>query len=248
MTTTDHRQRSGRFGAATPGHRQAPPPMPTPTHDAEGAPPGRRLSAKRRLLWAGVAAAIAAAGYLTGHFTAPGPAASRYLLVTSVPLPAGARLTRADLSTVAVAAADRIPAGALGTAAAASVTGLVTTVAVPQGTFLSRSLLAPSGAVPGPAQALVGLALKPGQLPAGGLTDGQQVLVIALPVSSSGTPLTPVQLATTTVWDEQGPDTSGTTQATVVVPASVAVRLAQYAAQGEVALVQTDQTDQTGAS
>jgi hypothetical protein len=113
----------------------------------------------------------------------------------------------------------------------------VTATALPRGTFLRQSLLADKGAVPGPAQALVGLALKPGQLPAGSLADGERVLVVALPETSSGTALTPVSVASTTVWDVQAAASSGTTDVTVVVPAKIAVPLAQYAAQQEVALV-----------
>jgi hypothetical protein len=186
---------------------------------------------------------VAAAAYAAGYFTAPGAPASRSLLVTSVPLAAGTPLTRADLSVVQVGAGDPAPPGALSSAVADRVTGLVTRTALAQGTFLSESLLASSGETPGPGQALVGLALKPGQVPAGGLADGQSVLVVLLPTSSSGLPLAPVTLGTTTVWDVQGATASQSAQATVVVPVQQAVRLAEYAAQGQVALVQTSASE-----
>lgn len=235
MTSTEHRRDSGRFGAAAPGARPEPPSL-DPVFGA--APATRRRFTWRRVLTAGAVLIAAGGGYAAGHFTAPTPPRSQSLLVTSVPLPAGARLTSADLSVVTVQTGDRPPPGALSAAMAGAVTGLVTSTAVPQGTFLSRSLLAGSGAVPGPGQALVGLALKPGQVPAGGLADGQQVLIVLLPVNSSGVPLAPVPLVRSTVWDDQQSGSLGTTQATVVVPAGQAVRLAGYAAQGQVALVQ----------
>jgi hypothetical protein len=234
MTSTEHRGDSGRFGAAAPGARLEPPSL-DPVFGA--APATRRLPTWRRMLVAAAVLIAAGGGYAAGHFTAPRPPGSRFLLVTSVPLPAGARLTSADLSVVTVRTGDRPPPGALGSALAGTVTGLVTRIAVPRGTFLSRSLLARSGAVPGPGQALVGLALKPGQVPAGGLADGQQVLIVLLPANSSGVPLEPVPLIRSSVWDESS--SLGTTQATVVVPADRAVRLAGYAAAGQVALVQT---------
>lgn len=242
MTSTEHRGDSGRFGAAAPGARLEPAP-PDPVFGA--APAGRRLPAWRRMLVTAAVLVAAGGGYAAGHFTAPRPPGSRFLLVTSVPLPAGARLTRADLSVITVRTSDRPPAGALSSALAGTLTGLVTRTAVPRGTFLRRSLLAGSGAVPGPDQALVGLALKPGQVPAGGLADGQQVLIVLLPVNSSGVPLKPVPLVRSSVWDESS--SLGTTQATVVVPADQAVRLAGYAAAGQVALIQTAGVQAAGA-
>lgn len=251
MTYTDHHvderrdagrldagRHDARFGAAAPGAHPVPL-APAPVHRAGSAPPPRRLITKWRLLAAGVALLLAVGCYVAGYLTAPGAPQPRLLLVTTAQLPAGARLASGDLSLVRVAAGDDAPVGALSSTALASVIGLVTTTSLPRGTFLTRSVLANSGAVPGPAQALVGLALKPGQLPVGGLADGQPVLVVALPVNSSGVPLKAIPMGTTTIWDEEGPDTSGTTQVTVVVPATLAVRLAQFAAQGQVALVQT---------
>ena len=187
MTYADYRQGNGRFGAAAPGARPEPPPVPLMQAPGPGTPPdggvpgSRRRITRPRLLWAGIAVAVAAAGYAAGYFTAPSPQATRFLLVTSVPLPAGARLASADLTTVQVTARDAAPPGALSSAAAPSVIGQVSATALPRGTFLSQSLLADKGAVPGPAQALVGLALKPGQVPDGSLADGQQVRVVALP-------------------------------------------------------------------
>ena len=59
----------------------------------------------------------------------------------------------------------------------------------------------PVGSVPGPAQALVGLALKPGQLPSGGLVVGEQVQVVQLLPNSQNTRLIPIPLTVTTVWN-----------------------------------------------
>ncbi len=110
---------------------------------------------------------------------------------------------------------------------------------MPEGTFLSRSMLSPVGGVPDASQAIVGLALKPGQLPAGGLAVGQKVLVVLLPVNSQGVPLNPVSLINTTIWDLQPPDAGGNQEAAVIVPSSMASRLSGYAARGEVSLVAT---------
>jgi hypothetical protein len=234
MTSLDQPRPSGRFGAATPGARPSPPSL----EELLAAPqvPRRRVTPRRVLAVAGTLV-VAAGAYVAGHYTwaTPAPAVTQRVM-TDVALPAGARLTDADLQVVAVRTGSGVPAGTLTPAAAARAVGLVMRNAVPAGTFLTQSLLAPSGALPGPYQALVGLALKPGQLPAAGLTVGEQVLVIALPTNSAGTVLSPIALLRTTVWYVQGPDSSGDTDATIIAPARLEVALASYAAQGEIAL------------
>ncbi len=248
MTGIDERPLGGRFGAATPGARAAPPLLEELLASRQ-ARRGRRLTWRRALAAAGIAA-LAAGGLAAGRYAWPASSPPRVqeLVVTSVALPAGTRLTGPDLRVAVVRPGAAGPSGGLSPAAAARLIGLVTSSALPAGTFLQRSFLAPSGAIPDPAQALVGLALKPGQLPSGGLAVGEQVRVVALPTTPQGSAVNPVSLVTTTVWYLQGPDSSGTTLATVVVPAALATRLAGYAAQGEVALVATDSAAPAGAA
>lgn len=239
MTSLDESPLSGRFGTATPGARPSPPSLEALLATPQA--PHRRFTLRRMLAVAGVLA-VAAGGYVAGHYTWPTPPPRvSERVVTDAALPAGAQLTRADLRVVTVRPGAGVPAGSLSPAAAAGLIGLVTRSAIPAGAFLRRSLVAPSGAIPGPAQALVGLALKPGQLPAAGLAVGEQVLVIALPVDSAGTALSPVPLLATTVWYLQGPDSSGGTEATIIAPARLDAVLASYAARGEIALVATGQ-------
>jgi hypothetical protein len=236
MTGIDQPPRTERFGAATPGAR----PSPTSLESLLTTPPqdsGKRRFTPRRIM-AGIGMlVIAGAGYAAGRYTAPPPAPGPELVVTSTAIPAGARLTRADLRVITVERGVSTPRGALSPAAAARLVGLVSQNALPTGTFVERSLFAPGGAIPGPAQALIGLALKPGQLPSAGLSVGQHVLVVELPVNPQGVALNPVPIASTTVWYVLGPDTSGNTLASVVVPARLATRLAGYAARGQIALV-----------
>jgi hypothetical protein len=235
MTGIDERPRNARFGSAAPGAKAEQPSL----TDLLAVPPSpRRLLTWRRILLAVLALVLAGGGYAVGRFTAPNASAQlSAVTVTRVALPAGGRLTGSDLRIVTVDQNAAIPAGALSPAAAARLIGLVTPRALPAGTFLTRSQFTRSGAVPGPAQALVGLALHPGQLPLGGLAVGQQVLVVLLPVDAQGQALYPVSLTTTSVWDVQGASSAGTTAVSVVVPAGMATRLASYAARGEVALI-----------
>jgi hypothetical protein len=240
MTGIDEQARTGRFGAATPGAR----PRQGPPEALLTAPGGqdRHGRARRRLIVGIVGAlAVAGAGYAAGYFLPPrtSPPRLSQLVVTGIALPAGARVSAADLRTVTVHPGSGEPAGAVSPVGSAGLVGLVTRTALPPGTFLQRSLLAPSGAVPGAGQALVGLALKAGMVPAGGLTDGQRILVVLVRTTPSGVALRPTPFLTAAVWYSQGPDSSGTTSVSVVVPSNKATQLAGFAAHGEVAVVAT---------
>jgi hypothetical protein len=241
MTSTERSEtaRSGRFGSAAPGAKPTPPTL----ESLLTVPPPRGWRQRRGrasiLAAAGLAAAIGV-GYVAGHFTwrTPPPRTSE-LVVTSTALAAGTRLTPADLRIVTVQDRAGRPAGALSPVPATGLIGLVTSRAVPAGTFLQRSWLAPSGALPGPGQAVVGLALKPGQIPAAGLAPGQQVLIVLLRANAQGSALIPQPLAFTSVWNVGAPDTSGIVEASVIVPGKLAATLAGFAAQQDVVLVST---------
>lgn len=227
-----------RFGAATPGARASLPSL----EDLLTTKPARKggLTWRRILAVAGVVVLIGG-GYAAGRFTAPntGPKMS-HLVVTAGAMPAGARLISSDFKVVMVRPGDQVPAGALSPAQARGLIGQVTQGPVPAGTFVAAALFGPEGAVPNGGQALVGLDLKPGQMPSGGLTTGQQVDVIELPTNSQGQPLNPRPMVTTSIWYVRGPSQSGEMTATVVVPAFMASHLAMYASHNEIALVATN--------
>jgi hypothetical protein len=236
MTGADDRLRSGRFGAASPGlrpERQSLEDLLTARHS----PPARKRR-KAALVLVCIVAVLAAGGggYLAGRLTAPGPPSLTKILVTDAALPQGTRLSAADLLVITVRSGIGAPPGSLGPTAEPSLLGMATTTALPSETIVTRSLLAPAASVPLTTSALVGLALKPGQMPAGGLTAGEQVLIVLVP-SSNNAPAFP--LVSSTVWDVQGSVSAGMVTATVIVPASIATRLAGYATRGEVALVVT---------
>jgi hypothetical protein len=234
----DRRSGDGRFGAATPGLRAER----AGIGDLVTAPAGgsrRKIITPWRVTALVVAVLVAGGSYALGRYViAPKPPPAVQIAVTAVPLPAGARLSAADVRVVTVQAAA-VPKGYLNPVQAAGVLGEAARQALPAGAFLARFLLSPSGGLPGPAQALVGLDLKAGQLPAGGLAVGQRVLIVLLPANAQGNPLTPVGLISTTVWDISAADATGDIEASVIVPSSMATGLAGYAARGQVSLVAT---------
>jgi hypothetical protein len=180
--------------------------------------------------------------YAAGHFTWPKPAPvpPTQLVVTTAAIPAGGRLSRADLRVISVAPGVHAPSGALRPAPAAGLIGQVAKAPLPAGTFLATSLFGASGSIPGPAQALVGLELKPGQLPSGGLVVGEQVQVIMLLPNSQNTRLIPIPLTITTVWNVHPSSSAQATLASVVVPVKLATKLSSYADEGDVVLLSTD--------
>jgi hypothetical protein len=241
MTSTERFEpaRGGRFGSATPGAKPPPPTL----ESLLTVPEPKGWLRRRRRAWIVLAiglVAVAAIGVVAGHYTwrTPPPKTSE-LAVTTTALAAGTRLAAADLRVVTVSGTARPPAGAVRAARADGLIGLVTSRSVPAGAFLQRSWLTPSGALPGPGQAVVGLALKPGQLPAGGLVPGQQVLIVLLRASAQGSAVIPQPLAFTSVWSVSAPDTSGDVEASVLVAGRQAATLAAFAAQQDVVLVST---------
>lgn len=232
----DLRQPDGRFGAATPGVRAEP----AGIGDLVTAPTRRRRRITPWRVTALVVALLVAGGsYALGRYVlAPKLPPTVRIAVTAVALPAGATLTASDIRIVTIQASAP-PAGYLSPAAAVGVIGLVTRQPLPAGTLIGSSMLSPSGALPDSSQALVGLDLKAGQVPAGGLVIGQKVLVVLLPVNPQGIPGNPQPLTSTRVWDLLPPTSSGEVQASVIVPIKDAAMLSGYAARGEVSLVAT---------
>lgn len=169
------------------------------------------------------------------------------VIVTARAVPVGHTITRADLTTAQIAA-DTIPAYA--GAHMAEVIGKTAAVGLVTGEIIAPAMLstqppAPAGSV------VVGVAVKPGQLPAGGLSAGDTVMVIVLPPSSAGgsnggptTAGTGGATPTAQVLDRAAPVVDSAALASgegsvisVQVPAADATTLATASSAGLVALV-----------
>ncbi|MGN6681691.1 MAG: SAF domain-containing protein [Streptosporangiaceae bacterium] len=242
----DGRQ-GGRFGAATPGTRSER----APVRDLAAMPEShlaarhRRFVTPWRLAALVVAILVAAGTYALGRYViAPKPPRDVRLVITTKPLPAGKKLTGQDLGLVTVRRSSA-PDGALRAAAAANLIGKVATQRIPAGSLIRSGMLSAGGGMPDSMHALVGLALKPGQLPVGGLAVGQRVKIVFLPVRMQGAPPPPAKRTDATIWELLPPDSSGAVQATVLVNYAVASTLAFYAASGAVSLVATAATQQS---
>lgn len=182
----------------------------------------------------------------TGLFTSAYLRAGHQLEVLAVAraVPLGADLTADDLRVVRISIAgglDPVPASA-----AASVIGHPASVPLVPGTLLTRSEMSSSPRI-APDDAIVGVALKAGQLPAGGVSPGEQVDVVL--TGSPGSPdssapsssLSATVLASNILVTAVGtaPPSSGTdiTVVSLLAPRAEAGVIADASASGQVALV-----------
>lgn len=163
------------------------------------------------------------------------------VVVVARDVPAGHRVERADLTTVNVAGGIT----AIGGSHLDSVIGEVATVELLPGTPLQRSMVTSASPLPA-GSSMVGVELKPGQLPSAGVADGTRVEVLQLPnkdtatpVAAGSAPTATVLTASATVYDSAAdPSQTGGTLVTLIAPSSAAPLIATASSAGLVALVQ----------
>jgi hypothetical protein len=161
------------------------------------------------------------------------------VVVVTKDVPAGHRITRDDLSTVNVAGGVTAIAGSH----LDSVVGEVAAVELLPNTLLQRSMVTSASPLPA-GSSMVGVELKPGQMPAAGVTDGASVQVLQLPNKNTTSATSSAQnasvLATSaTVYDSAtDPSQTGGMLVTLIVPSDEAAPIAAASSAGLVALVQ----------
>jgi Flp pilus assembly protein CpaB len=150
---------------------------------------------------------------------------------------AGQTISRADLSTVAIAG----PVRAIAAADLGSVVGKTAAVGLVAGQLLNRAMLSDGPAV-GPGQAMVGLSLKPGQLPGDGLSAGDPVEVVQLPgrdtAAGGGSPAATVLVDVARVFALRPDESAGGQMiVTLLVDRKVAPAIAAAGSAGQVGLI-----------
>lgn len=166
------------------------------------------------------------------------------VLAVARSVPQGAELTAGDLRVVRISAGDGLDP--VPVSEAASVIGRAVSVPLVPGTLLTLSEVTGSPRI-ATGDAVVGVALKPGQLPAGGVSPGEQVDVVL--TGSPGSPdlstpsstLSATVLASNVLVDavQVAPPSNGsnTTVVSLLAPRDEAGVIAAASASGEVALV-----------
>ena len=195
---------------------------------------------RRSMLALGVT--LAGLGVLAGGFVFTSFAHQRQVLEVTADVAAGQRITAADLTPASISAGSGlrvIPAGQQ-----SQVVGLVAAVGLRAGTLLVPADLT-SVTVPGPGQQLVPVALHTDQLPASGLTSGQEVLVTPVPGANGSQGSAQPALSgplPARVYQVGAADQDGNVVVDLIVAKGQGPKVAAQASTGQVALVITPGT------
>jgi hypothetical protein len=209
----------------------------TPAPGADGArvaPSARRRSFP--LVAVGVLMAFAGALVFAMAYLSAGR--GRAVLAVARAVPAGAAITDADLRETRVSGGEGLRPVA--SSERSAVVGKVATVALAPGTLLARSQFG-SGVSLAPGQAVVGVALKAGQLPPG-LRPGDPVMVVDTGIGRAGPGPSEARVsvlvpAATVFAVPAASDPTALTVVSLAVPALDAPRIAAAAAAERVSLV-----------
>jgi SAF domain len=210
-----------------------------------GARPGTALPTRhRRPGYIGLAVVLIVGLAAVGAYWYSQAGQKTPVVVVIRDVPAGHVIGRSDVSTVDVAGAVT----AIGGSRIDSVVGQVATVELLPNMLLQRSMLTSSSPLPA-SDAMVGVEVKPGQLPANGLADGATVQVLQLPsketvtAAGSSAALTAIVLAArvTVYGSASDPSQTGGMLVTLIVPRHASSAVAAASGAGLVALVQVGQ-------
>jgi SAF domain len=205
--------------------------------------PGRAPAARtplatrrRRPGLVGLALLVVVGGALAGGRLYQTAGAKTLVVVAARDVPAGHRLNRADLATVSIAG----PVKAIAGDRLESLVGQTAAVAIVDGTVLNRAMLSTTASAD-PSQAMIGLALKAGQLPGDGLVPGDTVRLVAVAIATGASPSSAsarVLLDNARVYAIRADDTAaGVTVVTLVVDLANAPAVAAAGSAGQVVLI-----------
>jgi len=183
--------------------------------------------------------ALIAVGGLSGAvlYTASGQRTAVVVVARDVPV--GSQITKDDLGQASIALDPAVKS--VKAAKAASLVGQRAAVDLRAGSLLAPSQVTKESLV-GPDEQLVGVSLKPSQLPATPLKPGQKVLVVSTPdpdaaSTSTTSDSTPKTLQATVVAVGKPATSTGNVVIDVAVPATDGPALASRVATGDVALI-----------
>jgi hypothetical protein len=226
----------GRIRTAT--GRTPKPAGPDPTADGLVEPVRGRRSWRYT---AGAIAAILAGGLLAvGIYTQAQHTVT--VFTTAGTIERGHTFAARDLSTLTIAPGQ--PVAGFTTAQAAHIVGKVATVTLPAGSMITRTAVAAALPIPS-GQAVVGIAVKPSQMPATVLTVGDDVVITPIAgqagtvVSKRAAPVDVVAVVTAAPVTDPA---TGLVVVDVSVASSEASDLAGRAAAGQVAVYLTSST------
>lgn len=198
---------------------------------------------RRRPLWMVAGLVSAALGALLFVFAGGLLDSSVQVLTVARPVPVGQAIGAGDLAVTRLPA-DHPGLSPLPVVERGRVLGLRAAVDLRPGTLLTAEQVT-DRLVPGPGQQVVGMSLRPGQLPLRSIEPGSRVLVVATPGdgtaasarsgADAGAAVAPLEA---TVVDLSEPDANGFIVVDLVAASGDGQRIAALASTGRVALVQ----------
>jgi hypothetical protein len=222
-------------------HSPAPHLAAAPANDGRGPRPLRVAPGRRQrrpaLVLVGVLLILVGAAVTAQLFLRVGGRTA--VLAVARPVAAGHTITGQDLTEVRISidsALRAVPASER-----SRVVGQVATVDLLARSLLTREALA-TASIPGAGQAIVGVALKAGQMPSA-LEAGDRVMVILTPPAGTGGTAAPadqtgrVLVEDAEVFDVRPAQTDQTTVASVIVARADAPKVARAQATGQASLV-----------
>ena len=208
---------------------------PTPTRPNAAARAGLPLPTRqRRPGWTALALTLIIGLGTVGAWLYSAAGSKTSVIVVAREVPAGRSIARTDLSTVAVAG----PVTAIAGQRLDEVVGQTASVQLLPNMLLQRSMISANPGLSS-TQAQVGVAVKPGQIPADGVVPGDVVTVVQLPAPDAG----PAGSATVLVQraevfaSRDDPALAGGTLLTLVVPVDKAVSVAAASGAGRAAVI-----------
>jgi flagella basal body P-ring formation protein FlgA len=194
------------------------------------------VRSRRSRIWVAGAAALILVGGLLNVFLFTSAGHPTEVFVVTHNIPRGTALTTGDLASLALTSGQSSPA--ISTALPSEVLGKVTTVDLPKGSLITPATIATTQPIP-TGRALVGLSLKPAQLPAQSLVAGDHVEIVPIAavatIDATVTTSTIPGIVSDTVVDQR----TGATVVDVYVSQTVAADLTSRAAAGTVAIYLT---------
>ncbi|MEU6346238.1 SAF domain-containing protein [Streptomyces sp. NPDC046977] len=192
--------------------------------------------------------ALIAAGGLSGAVLYSSSGHRTAVVVVARDVPVGSRITQQDLTTASIAldpAVQSVKASRVG-----DLVGRRAATDLKTGSLLALSQITDQSLI-GPGEQLVGVSVKPSQLPATPLVPGQKVLIVATPDpdagavrpgtgnsnAAAGNGTSPVTLSAKVVAVGRPATATGEVVVDVVVPAADGPALAARVATGNVAVV-----------
>lgn len=201
-----------------------------PSREVPAPPPKLR----RRPMLVAVSAALVVIGGLTSAWAYSTSTTTQQVVAVRTDVPQGEVITRDDLQVIRISldpALSSVPAERLD-----ALVGQHAAFALTAGSLISDRAVTPTE-VPAPGTSVVGLALGPGQLPAGPIAVGDNVRIVSTPGKQGDVDPSALRSFRGKAVVITPADASGLVGVSVQVPANQAAEIAARSATGNVALL-----------